>query len=60
MDSRAAYMFARAYLEKYFQKHNMGVKEMIQSQWARGVYSGRQEAINVLSEVIEKFEETNA
>lgn len=60
MDKRAALVFATNYLKEYFQKHNVGVTALIQSQWTRGVYSGRQEAINILTEAATKFEETNA
>jgi hypothetical protein len=43
---------ARNHLKDYFDKHSVGVKEVISSQWVRGVISGRQEAINILDEVI--------
>lgn len=48
----AGFEEARNHLKDYFAKHGMGVKDVIQSQWARGVHSGRQEAINVLDEAI--------
>jgi hypothetical protein len=54
MDRLDALIFARTYLEGYFKRHSIGTKEIIYSEWLRGVLSGRQEAINILNEAIEK------
>lgn len=48
---------AAVLLMNYFKKHSFGVKEIIWSNWSRGVYSGRQEAINVLNEIASRTQE---
>lgn len=54
MDKFEALKFAQKYLESYYNTYGMGVKEIIGSQWARGVFFGRQEALNILQEAIVK------
>lgn len=43
---------AHDYLEAYYKKHATGVKEVITSQWVRGMVDGRTEALNILKEAI--------
>lgn len=54
MDKCAALVFSRKYLDYYYKKHACSIKDVISSQWTRGVLSGRVEALNILKEAIEK------
>lgn len=54
---RAGVKEAIEYLRAYFETHRMGIGSVIHSEWARGVFSGRQEAINVLTELHAKLTE---
>lgn len=57
MNKKEALIYAQAYLRSYFDHHRMGVNSVIQSEWARGVFNGRQEAMNILTEAIQKEEQ---
>jgi len=46
---------AVAVLRDYHERHRMGVNAVIQSEWARGVFSGRGESINILEEEIRRL-----
>ena len=45
---------AHDYLENYYRTHAVGLREVINSQWTRGVVSGRSEALNILKEAIDR------
>lgn len=46
---------ARDFLADYHEKHRIGVKEVIHSEWARGHFDGRKESLNILDAEIKRL-----
>jgi len=46
---------AHDYLNEYYRTHATTIKDVIGSQWTRGIVSARAEALNILKEAAEKW-----
>ena len=46
---------AHDFLEAYYKRHPASIKDIISSQWTRGVVSGRTEALNILKDAAERI-----
>lgn len=53
---RESLLFARTYLSDYYATHRTGVREVITSQWTRGLVSGRTEALNILADAARRID----